>query len=79
METQSASHPPADVLLALGAGKLDDATAEAIFFPCGSLPRVPENRRPADRRQLPRQAPRRARRQQRPDAKQRSFYLSACR
>jgi hypothetical protein len=32
METQSASHPPADVLLALGSGKLDDATAEALFF-----------------------------------------------
>jgi serine/threonine protein kinase len=32
METRPASHPPADVLLALGSGKLDDATAEAIFF-----------------------------------------------
>jgi serine/threonine protein kinase len=32
METRPASHPPADVLLALGAGKLDDATADAIFF-----------------------------------------------
>jgi serine/threonine protein kinase len=32
METRPSSHPPADVLLALGAGKLDDATADAIFF-----------------------------------------------
>src|SRR5665811_2139207 len=32
MDTRPASHPPADVLLALGSGKLDDATAEAIFF-----------------------------------------------
>jgi formylglycine-generating enzyme required for sulfatase activity len=31
MDTRPASHPPADVLLALGSGKLDDATASAVF------------------------------------------------
>ena len=32
METRPAEHPPADVLLALGSGKLDDAAATAVFW-----------------------------------------------